>query len=107
MSNKIAAIDSDLYGDIYGDDESEFVVETEDQPMSNATTTTTTTTDESSPGSLPAKPSGSMSYSAQIAQQFSTYQQTPSQERQPGPSSIPTMTDSIFGKKPSEMHDAG
>ncbi|KAK0213471.1 hypothetical protein IW262DRAFT_1409470 [Armillaria fumosa] len=106
MSNKIAAIDSDLYGDIYGDDESEFVVETEEQPILNATTTTATTADESS-SSLPAKPSGSMSYSAQIAQQFSTYQQTPSQERQPGPSSIPTMTDSIFGKKPSEMHDAG
>ncbi|KAK0463146.1 hnRNP A1-gamma isoform [Desarmillaria tabescens] len=108
--------------DIYGDEESEFVIpmeEPEDQPMSNATTATTITTipDEPSPttsSSLPAKPqssSGSLSYSAQIAQQFSSYQQTPSQERQPapkaGPSSIPTMTDSIFGKKPSEMHDAG
>lgn len=76
---------------------------------------------------LPAKPlspnSGSLSYSAQIAQQFSAYQQTPSQERQQrseiisskrpsivaaneGPSSAGS-PDTVFGKKPSEMHDAG
>lgn len=78
--------------------------------------------------SLPAKPTGpsgaQLSYSAQIAKQFSAYQQTPSQERQqqqnprfaqgrplsttseykmvPG-----TSTDTVFGKKPSEMHDSG
>lgn len=71
--------------------------------------------------SLPPKPvpqnasssSGSLSYSAQIAQQFSAYQQTPSQERQQRseqPKQIPSALDggdSIFGKKPSEMHDAG
>lgn len=86
--------------------------------------------------SLPPKPisphSANLSYSAQIAQQFSAYQQTPSQERQQratiplpqnprplavtstGTSAIATHegptnlgSDSIFGKKPSEMHDAG
>jgi RNA-binding protein Musashi len=77
--------------------------------------------------SLPAKPlspnSGSLSYSAQIAQQFSAYQQTPSQERQQRTeilsskrsSTLPAnegsssagSPDTVFGKKPSEMHDAG
>lgn len=73
--------------------------------------------------SLPAKPASpssstlsastnSLSYSAQIAQQFSTYQQTPSQERQQrslASKMAPTLSsgDSVFGKKPSEMHDAG
>ncbi|KAJ7179569.1 hnRNP A1-gamma isoform [Mycena filopes] len=89
---------------------------------------------------LPAKPASappsasssqhqnaaSLSYSAQIAQQFSAYQQTPSQERQQrlelpprtqSTSAIPTHStqtysissseDTVFGKKPSEMHDAG
>ncbi|KAF7330819.1 HnRNP A1-gamma isoform [Mycena venus] len=83
------------------------------------------------PGSAPASTSqqnaASLSYSAQIAQQFSAYQQTPSQERQQRPdpsrtqstSAIPTHAsgtptynissseDTVFGKKPSEMHDAG
>ena len=77
--------------------------------------------------SLPAKPTGpsgaQLSYSAQIAKQFSAYQQTPSQERQQQnprsgqarPASAPseyrtvagTSTDTVFGKKPSEMHDSG
>jgi RNA-binding protein Musashi len=78
--------------------------------------------------SLPAKPTGpsgaQLSYSAQIAKQFSAYQQTPSQERQQQqnprfaqgrPLSAPseyktvpgTSTDTVFGKKPSEMHDSG
>jgi RNA-binding protein Musashi len=83
---------------------------------------------------LPPKPSGAtptLSYSAQVAKQFSAYQQTPSQERQQrreiplppnpranagrpafgappeklGPPGAPS--DTVFGKKPSEMHDAG
>lgn len=63
-------------------------------------------------GSAPPNPSPSMSYSAQIAQQFSTYQQTPSQERQQRSDVLKhhndsNNIDSIFGKKPSEMHDAG
>jgi RNA-binding protein Musashi len=74
---------------------------------------------------LPAKPTGAqLSYSAQIAKQFSAYQQTPSQERQQQqnprfaqgrPLSAPseyktvpgTSADTVFGKKPSEMHDSG
>lgn len=80
---------------------------------------------------LPAKPpvaiASNMSYSAQVAKQFSAYQQTPNQERQvrtenprtnsarpsvvadasstKGLDSAPSNT--VFGKKPSEMHDAG
>ncbi len=84
---------------------------------------------------LPPKPavappaSSSLSYSAQVAKQFSVYQQTPSQERQqrkeiplpPNPrananarpaSEVRPVApanpgDTVFGKKPSEMHDAG
>jgi len=85
---------------------------------------------------LPAKPpvavSTNMSYSAQVAKQFSAYQQTPNQERQvrtenqlaayprtnsARPSVVAdassaksfgsTPSDAVFGKKPSEMHDAG
>ncbi|ESK91652.1 hnrnp a1-gamma isoform [Moniliophthora roreri MCA 2997] len=67
-----------------------------------------------------------LSYSAQIAQQFSVYQQTPSQERQQrnafgsgstnraahtnGTAPIATLESSggtAFGMKPSEMHDHG
>ena len=94
------------------------------QPSSKtagASSTNSATATASSPAqsdrSLPVKPrsptSSAMSYSAQIAQQFSAYQQTPSQERQQRlPSSkIAThegpLGDSVFGKKPSEMHDAG
>jgi len=83
--------------------------------------------------SLPAKPSSTpnLSYSAQVAKQFSAYQQTPSQERQQrteiplppnprtnssrssyvvpitGPPVTTTSGGTVFGKKPSEMHDAG
>lgn len=76
--------------------------------------------------SLPPKPTGpsgaQLSYSAQVAKQFSAYQQTPSQERQQQnprgqsrPLSVPSdykavpgvSTDTVFGKKPSEMHDSG
>lgn len=137
------------YQDIYGDDDFEHEASAsqepeefiEDQPVEeDETSPSTSVKAESSehafstlrhPGphtSLPPKPSQSnLSYSAQIAQQFSAYQQTPSQERQQRseiplpanprtrsapnvvhetPSIIPS-TDSIYGKKPSEMHDAG
>ena len=67
--------------------------------------------------SLPAKPSQSseLSYSAQIAQQFSAYKQTPAQERQ----SKPLVLQSTGGNdsngsqdgrrpvRPSEMKDEG
>jgi RNA-binding protein Musashi len=91
---------------------------------------------QDSNSSLPSKPTGiappetsQLSYSAQVAKQFSAYQQTPSQERQqrkeiplpPNPrasgrmnpfttSAAKTYVNSggtVFGKKPSEMHDHG
>ncbi|KAG6871953.1 hypothetical protein C0995_014552 [Termitomyces sp. Mi166 len=149
-----AALDSDLYGDIYGDDElTDFPAETADDDAghspreeealtekipspTNETTVQTSKKSQDGRNSLPPKPvtPNSLSYSAQIAQQFSAYQQTPSQERQqrttiPLPenprttgitsvaasstSTSPIAThetssnDSVFGKKPSEMHDSG
>ncbi|TFK37647.1 hypothetical protein BDQ12DRAFT_151249 [Crucibulum laeve] len=138
-----STLDSDLYGDIYGDEdnEPESGLPMEHQQLSESNTSTTTTVhgdpslyNEPVPrkasvdahSSLPAKPAASassaLSYSAQVAKQFSAYQQTPSQERQQRKeklnspiqsiatydgSSMPTVVDSVFGKKPSEMHDAG
>jgi RNA-binding protein Musashi len=139
--------------DIYGDDDNEFAVPLEAEDWDEPATSEKDEQPENSPPpasastphkpatpatqdalhALPAKPqspdSASLSYSAQIAQQFSAYQQTPSQERQQraeiplppnprnagagGPSTIATHetitpnADSIFGKKPSEMHDSG
>ncbi|KAJ3993738.1 hnRNP A1-gamma isoform [Lentinula boryana] len=145
-------LDSDLYGDIYGDEDNDFgfiepaleenvtqtsadtsikiepkTEEKSSEPTQNPLTSTSKTETHSS---LPPKPSvnspqngnSSLSYSAQIAQQFSAYQQTPSQERQQRQhalsaplktSPIATIdsttgdSDTVFGKKPSEMHDAG
>ncbi|KAJ7725022.1 hnRNP A1-gamma isoform [Mycena metata] len=136
----------DLYGDIYGDDDVETVAPADGQPPITPTRDaqpTPTAVKHETHHNLPAKPASappsssssqhqnaanaaSLSYSAQIAQQFSAYQQTPSQERQqrlelPGrtqsTSAIPTHStqtysitsseDTVFGKKPSEMHDAG
>ena len=68
--------------------------------------------------SLPAKPSQSsseLSYSAQIAQQFSAYKQTPAQERQSKPLVLqPTGGNDSNGSqdgrrpvRPSEMKDEG
>ncbi|RDB19606.1 hypothetical protein Hypma_013256 [Hypsizygus marmoreus] len=152
-----AALDSDLYGDIYGDDDAEYQTaqpdnegedNTEDfqDEVSPETSISPSTTEPASQPkkpppssapqdavahrSLPPKPMSpnSLSYSAQIAQQFSAYQQTPSQERQqraeiplpPNPRAVVgamsssstalTREDadaSVFGKKPSEMHDSG
>ncbi|KAG6908709.1 hypothetical protein DXG01_003642 [Tephrocybe rancida] len=140
-------LDSDLYGDIYGDDELTDFPQTEtgdaeqehspqeETPVPspvNETSTQQTKKSQDALSSLPPKPMSpnSLSYSAQIAQQFSAYQQTPSQERQQratiplpenprttGAAAAPltsaiathetTSTDSVFGKKPSEMHDSG
>ena len=131
---------SDIYGD--EDDFAEDVLEksepsqqgaisgeTEaDDPQAIEVYESTGTSNKDTYRSLPAKPTGpsgtQLSYSAQIAQQFSVYQQTPSQERQQQqnprsgqgkPLSAPseykavpgTSTDTVFGKKPSEMHDSG
>ncbi|KAG2035476.1 hypothetical protein BDR03DRAFT_522617 [Suillus americanus] len=131
--------DSDLYGDLYDD---EFTVPLDDE----ASPTTETppqadknpepvkmenSTSPTSASSLPAKPQSSksdyaLSYSAQVAKQFSAYQQTPSQERiqkpplplppnpspQGGPSAIATHegpTDNHADRpiRPSEMKDEG
>ncbi|KAK7061327.1 hypothetical protein R3P38DRAFT_2828878 [Favolaschia claudopus] len=138
----------DLYGDIYGEDDADIVgpadIQTPITPVPDTPPATQTTNKHEAFHGLPPKPgsapassnsaslpnsssSNSLSYSAQIAQQFSAYQQTPSQERQQRPepsriqstsaipthaSSIPTYSistseDTVFGKKPSEMHDAG
>lgn len=136
--------------DIYGDEETDFTEETlekselpqeeaiseeaevDAQASSSAIEVyeSTGTLNQDAYRSLPAKPTGpsgaQLSYSAQIAKQFSAYQQTPSQERQQqqnprfvqgrplsaAPSSeyktvLGTSTDTVFGKKPSEMHDSG
>ncbi|KAG6855625.1 hypothetical protein H0H87_012930 [Tephrocybe sp. NHM501043] len=140
------ALDSDLYGDIYGDDElidypnnetDSGLSPQEEEPQESLPSSVNETAmqqpkkPQDGRSSLPPKPMSpnSLSYSAQIAQQFSAYQQTPSQERQQRPT-IPlpenprttgaaapltsaiathetTSTDSVFGKKPSEMHDSG
>ncbi|KAK7441726.1 hypothetical protein VKT23_016389 [Stygiomarasmius scandens] len=154
--SKTEPLDSDLYGDIYGDDDNDLLAGVSvSEPSPEDTTATlsasnaedleqkiesSSNTNSSSrtgilPSSLPAKPGNSnststsqtstpsLSYSAQIAQQFSAYTQTPSQERQqirripqktsePMPistvdSSAGSSGDTVFGKKPSEMHDAG
>jgi len=143
-----AALDSDIYADIYGDEETELPldkselsqqgdisgeVEVDAQASSSSievyeSTTNAGTLNQVTYRSLPAKPAGpssaQLSYSAQIAKQFSAYQQTPSQERQQQqnprfaqgrPLSAPseyktvpgTSADTVFGKKPSEMHDSG
>lgn len=147
--------DSDLYGDIYGDDDAQdYTVATTEQPEANGEDAPATddaeevdsvygepkepepqpekTAVKKEPSSLPAKPipagSNSLSYSAQIAQQFSAThrQSTPSQQHHQQPTrpdlqthkstSVIAIVDStaghssdgtVYGKKPSEMHDAG
>ncbi|TFY58728.1 hypothetical protein EVJ58_g6237 [Rhodofomes roseus] len=86
-----AALEDDIYDDLYGD--SADVKDPAPQVPSPTEYAPRETQRSHSPedtkppagvGSLPAKPSQSseLSYSAQIAQQFSTYKQTPAQERQ-------------------------
>ena len=92
------------------------------------------TTINSLPAKPQITPVANMSYSAHVAKQFSAYKQTPSQERQqradvgilssnPHSNATPNMVahdgsfsnkesvsasgDTVFGKKPSEMHDTG
>ncbi|KAK1231879.1 hypothetical protein PQX77_004994 [Marasmius sp. AFHP31] len=157
------SLDSDIYGDIYGDeevssvptisqdehdeqpeddegdDELEIVTQNEEgvAALSNKSITTNGTgTGKERGGSVEDNGSSassrenSISYSAQVAQQFSAYQQTPSQERQQrsagssaatatkangaqtGTAAIATLESSsngevVYGKKPSEMHDHG
>ncbi|KAJ7283331.1 hnRNP A1-gamma isoform [Mycena rebaudengoi] len=149
------ATGDDLYGGtihlvyIYGDDDNEFAVPETTTPLTPAADAQTPPVKHETHHALPPKPTSAassssqqqqqqaaaanaaaLSYSAQIAQQFSAYQQTPSQERQQraemsgraqqqqqqqqaipthsAPTySIASSEDTVFGKKPSEMHDAG
>ncbi|KAG9311025.1 hypothetical protein JVU11DRAFT_8922 [Chiua virens] len=131
-----------LYDDEFAvplDDEYQSPVEpahpsTFDKPSESTPTTTTTApavnvkSEPTGTGTLPAKPAttdpAGLSYSAQVAKQFSAYQQTPSQERQQrpplppntqlaGPSAIATHEGtSDRGSqdrpiRPSEMKDEG
>jgi RNA-binding protein Musashi len=129
--------------DLYGEDDVEIQVNPEDgqnaadedfiEPTSAPASPVDETKDKTLPltqgdtaHALPPKPSSqnSMSYSAQIAQQFSAYQQTPSQERQQrnhhslnsnsaikvlvgGSTVSEDAAGTVYGKKPSEMHDHG
>ncbi|KAF9255856.1 hypothetical protein L218DRAFT_1008086 [Marasmius fiardii PR-910] len=155
-----AVLDSDIYGDIYGDDEDPLVsvtspsdeqyqLDEEGEEEDDLTIITQNDQDASSTNSPligisgakegggssgekgpsdGSKDENGLSYSAQIAQQFSAYQQTPSQERQQrsasststastngvtiGTAPIATLDSSnngevVYGKKPSEMHDHG
>ncbi|KAF4588872.1 hypothetical protein EYR40_010427 [Pleurotus pulmonarius] len=142
------SLDADLYEDIYGDDNEFLDGESangtstaqpdgavDEEPVSPVSlgNNSPTAASQAPNLALPAKPSSSakpsasssanqsLSYSAQIAQQFSSYQQTPGQERggmrpntkpipngtQMIPTTIDTTGDTIYGKKPSEMHDYG
>jgi hypothetical protein len=132
-------VSTDLYDDEFTvplDDEYQSPVEpahpsTLDKPSESTPTTTTSPTnvkaEPSGTGTLPAKPAttdaSGLSYSAQVAKQFSAYQQTPSQERQQrialptspqaGPSAIATHEGpadrNAQGRpiRPSEMKDEG
>ncbi|KAI0370852.1 hypothetical protein BV20DRAFT_219135 [Pilatotrama ljubarskyi] len=87
------SLDSDLYDDLYGDNE-ENREETAQQESTQSLVEQKQSTSEAKPeekpvvakkeSSLPPKPpsSSELSYSAQVAQQFSAYKQTPAQERQ-------------------------
>lgn len=132
-------LSTDLYDDEFTvplDDEYQSPVEPtqssmlDKHPESTPTTTTSATNGKPEPsgtGTLPAKPAtteaSGLSYSAQVAKQFSAYQQTPSQERQQrttlstnsqaGPSAIATHEGSADRSsqdrpiRPSEMKDEG
>ncbi|KAI1790590.1 hypothetical protein LXA43DRAFT_890671 [Ganoderma leucocontextum] len=116
------SLDSDLYDDLYGDNDdtreepqdaaepateqkpSAFEVKREEKPVVPKET------------SLPPKPSPELSYSAQVAKQFSQYKQTPAQERQQYQVSPATKTNGDLGSlddsarravRPSEMKDEG
>ncbi|KAI0668844.1 hypothetical protein C8Q78DRAFT_212327 [Trametes maxima] len=87
------SLDSDLYDDLYGDNEDNRDESTQqDSPTEQKPSTSTSaevkqeekTSIIKKESSLPPKPpsSSELSYSAQVAQQFSAYKQTPAQERQ-------------------------
>ncbi|EMD35065.1 hypothetical protein CERSUDRAFT_96980 [Gelatoporia subvermispora B] len=89
-------LETDIYDDLYGDEgdtktEEPTSQQTAEKPTNLPTPPIQAVKEEASEvkpltgeNSLPAKPtqSAELSYSAQIAQQFSAYKQTPAQERQ-------------------------
>ncbi|THH16285.1 hypothetical protein EW146_g4325 [Bondarzewia mesenterica] len=143
--------DDNLYDGLYGDDfEQDFSLPQTDEPASGEAASPNlsthndsepvspseplpskeqTATKHAEPNPLPPKPSSSansaasLSYSAQVAQQFSSYRQTPSQERQQrfengrfvdltpsgGPSGAPGANGARPDRpiRPSEMKDEG
>lgn len=129
------ALHTDLYDDEFTvplDDEYQSPVDPShasehDKPSEPTPSPTNGKSESSGNGTLPAKPASrdplSLSYSAQVAKQFSAYQQTPSQERQQritqsangqaGPSAIATHEGSPDRSsqdrpiRPSEMKDEG
>lgn len=122
-----AALEDDIYDDLYGDSTD---VKEPTSPTSSPTQhaiqeaqslqSPLETKPPTGVSSLPAKPSQSeLSYSAQIAQQFSAYKQTPAQERQSrsltsqpsgGTDSSNNSLQDASGRRavrPSEMKDEG
>ncbi|KZT63219.1 hypothetical protein DAEQUDRAFT_700377 [Daedalea quercina L-15889] len=118
------AIEDDIYDDLYGD--SADVKDLTQAPSPavqryQESQSSQSQHEETKPPTgvslLPAKPSQSseLSYSAQIAQQFSAYKQTPAQERQSRPSTLQGGNDSSSAHsqdgrravRPSEMKDEG
>lgn len=121
-----APFEDDIYDDLYGDSaDTKDAVSQEPSPIEErAESATAPPAAQEKPqatgeSSLPAKPTtaGELSYSAQIAQQFSAYKQTPAQERQQRPA-LHDDTDAVdvsphdpsLGRRPvrpSEMKDEG
>ncbi|KAI9068821.1 hypothetical protein FKP32DRAFT_1560872 [Trametes sanguinea] len=126
------SLDSDLYDDLYGDNEEHREEATQQdsaaEPSTDKKQEEVKQEEKPAPvkkeSSLPPKPtqSSELSYSAQVAQQFSAYKQTPAQERQQyQPSSSASgskangagQSDAAYDengrrvKRPSEMKDEG
>ncbi|PCH43058.1 hypothetical protein WOLCODRAFT_25700 [Wolfiporia cocos MD-104 SS10] len=89
----MSQLEDDIYDDLYGDSTDlksttsqtpSPTEEKQEQPAPTASPARETNSVGTGENSLPAKPAPSteLSYSAQIAQQFSAYKQTPAQERQ-------------------------
>ncbi|KAI0830167.1 hypothetical protein BC628DRAFT_983432 [Trametes gibbosa] len=121
------SLDSDLYDDLYGDNEDareESAQRAAQSPVEQKPTEGVKQEDKQvaikKESSLPPKPpsSSELSYSAQVAQQFSAYKQTPAQERQQyqasnasgskanGAADLPP-DDGRRAVRPSEMKDEG
>lgn len=94
----------DLYGDNAGNDEQDTLNGSQtgsSEAVDKAVKIDASSERDAKPAtngsSLPAKPSQSteLSYSAQVAKQFSAYKQTPAQERQQRTQTVPASTSKI------------